>query len=335
MESLLIGVTIVSLLLAVTMSAIAWTLWQAERERTAARADALEALAFSETTDERAIAPAPAARAMERTPAPSRAAHARTAEPEVARDPDEMFDEMPSDQDHWDFALGGTRMDEGDVAAPAARRANAVTRAALPAELFHEAPTSGASGRLWLALAAVALVITAGVVTYRAVHSPEILAAVSASRSSAPSTASSPSGDNVSGAHPLELLTLRHATDGDGAFTVTGLVQNPPDGQSLDQVEAIVYLFDDDGRYFASGKAALDVPAVEPGDESPFTIKVASTGGVSRYRVGFRRNDGRVLAHVDHRGQLPGGTSGDAIDARPAFASPAGAIRRAEGALVR
>lgn len=328
MESLLIGVTIVSLLLAVTMSAIAWTLWQAERERTAARADALEALAFSEMPGTRDVAPAVAARVAEPTPRPSPPA-ARAVEIDAAPDPGALFDELPPDHDDWDFALGGTRMDE-DVAVPVVRRTKAM---ALPAELFHDAPSSGASGRLWMALAAVALVITAGVVTYRAVHSPEIQAVMSASRASAPSAA--PSLDNVGSAHPLELLSLRHGTDADGAFTVTGLVQNPPDGQSLDQVEAVVYLFDDDGRYFASGKAALDVPAVEPGDESPFTVKVASTGGVSRYRVGFRRNDGRVLAHVDHRGQLPDGTSGDAIDARPAFASPASAVRRAEGALVR
>jgi len=56
MEALLVGVTIVSLLLAITMSAVAWTLWQADRQRTAARADALEALAFSDSGEERSIA---------------------------------------------------------------------------------------------------------------------------------------------------------------------------------------------------------------------------------------------------------------------------------------
>ena len=47
MELLLIGVTVVSLGLAVTMSAVAWTLLKAERQRAAARIEALEALAFS------------------------------------------------------------------------------------------------------------------------------------------------------------------------------------------------------------------------------------------------------------------------------------------------
>jgi hypothetical protein len=77
------------------------------------------------------------------------------------------------------------------------------------------------------------------------------------------------------------------------------------------------------------------VPDIAPGDESPFTIRIATSSGVSKYRVGFRRSDGRVLAHIDRRGQLPDGTSGEAVDARPALATPAGAIRRAEGAIVR
>jgi hypothetical protein len=330
MESLLVGVTIISLLLAVTMSAIAWSLWQADRERTAARAEALEALAFADDVEERAIAPSPA---MHAPAAPRTRPHAHTRAPQPPPAPAStddaaaaMLDETPSDEG-WDYALGGTRMDDGDLA-PRARHG-----APLPEELFHAAPASGAAGRLWLALAAVALVVTAGVVTYRAVHSPEIRAVVSSA--AGPRATQSTSVENVSGAHALELLSLRHGTDADGAFTVMGLVQNPPDGESLDQIEAVVYLFDDDGRYFASGKAPLEVPVIAPGDESPFSIKVATTSGVSRYRVGFRRADGHVLAHVDRRGRLPGGTSGDAIDAQPALATPADAIRRAEGALVR
>ena len=47
MESLLIAVTVISLVLAVTMSVVAWTLLKAERQRAAARIEALEALAFS------------------------------------------------------------------------------------------------------------------------------------------------------------------------------------------------------------------------------------------------------------------------------------------------
>jgi hypothetical protein len=321
MESLLVGVTVISLLLAVTMSAIAWSLWQADRERTAARAEALEAMAFSDRVEDRAIAPTPAAATRVRTPAHGAAPPARY---DAA-----MLDETPSDET-WDYALGGTRMDDADLptAAPRAERTGV-----LPDSMFHatERP-SATSGRLWLALAAVALIVTAGVVLYRAAHTPEILAVVSTSRTERVPAAAA---ENAGGVHALELLSLRHAAGADGAFTVMGLVQNPADGETLDQVEAVLYLFDADGRYFANGKAPLDVPAIAPGDESPFTITVAASSGVSRYRVGFRRGDGHVLAHVDRRGQLPGGTSGDAIDAQPAFATPAGAIRRTEGAIVQ
>jgi hypothetical protein len=126
----------------------------------------------------------------------------------------------------------------------------------------------------------------------------------------------------------LELLSLRHSLDANGAFTVTGLVQNPGDGLATRQIVAVVYLFDRDGNYFAGGKAALDVAALRPGDESPFVVHIPSIGRVSRYRVGFRSEEGGVVAHVDRRGQLPTGMTGDAIDAP---ASPHGAARRPEG----
>jgi hypothetical protein len=130
------------------------------------------------------------------------------------------------------------------------------------------------------------------------------------------------------GSRPLELLSLRHASDPDGTFTVTGLVQNPFDGRVVRHAVAVVYLFDRDGNYFASGKASLDFTALEPGEESPFVVHVANVGRVSRYRIGFRSEEGGVIAHVDRRGQLPGG-SGDALEARPAVNSAAS--RRSEG----
>jgi hypothetical protein len=52
MESLLIVVTAVSLVLAATMSVLAWALIRADRERAAARIEALEALAFEKPAEE-------------------------------------------------------------------------------------------------------------------------------------------------------------------------------------------------------------------------------------------------------------------------------------------
>ena len=67
-------------------------------------------------------------------------------------------------------------------------------------------------------------------------------------------------------------------TDPDGAFTVTGLVQNPIDGRLARHMVAVVYLFDRDGNYFASGKATLDFTALQPGEESPFVVHIPGVG---------------------------------------------------------
>lgn len=99
---------------------------------------------------------------------------------------------------------------------------------------------------------------------------------------------------------PLELLSLRHAQE-DGTLTITGLVQNPRTGKQLAGVKATVFLFAANGSFITSGRAPLDFTALGPGDESPFLIRVPVTGNVARYRVGFRGDDDRVLAHVDRR----------------------------------
>jgi hypothetical protein len=178
----------------------------------------------------------------------------------------------------------------------------------------------GAPRRRWLALAVVGVLMAAAVSSVYALYRPAI-AAESAGTTDA-------RGTRGSGPRPLELLSLRHTTDSSGAFTVTGLVQNPPDGQTAHKIVAVVYLFDRDGNYSAGGKAALDFTVLQPGEESPFVVQIPGIGRVSRYRVGFRTEEGGVVAHVDRRGQLPGGTTGGAIDPSPVQHS---AARRPEG----
>jgi hypothetical protein len=80
-----------------------------------------------------------------------------------------------------------------------------------------------------------------------------------------------------------------------------------------------VYLFDENNHYFAEGHSSIDAATFHPGDESPFSVTIPNAATVRRYRVGFRRGDGLVVAHVDRRGQLPTGMTGDAIgDIAPA-----------------
>jgi hypothetical protein len=99
---------------------------------------------------------------------------------------------------------------------------------------------------------------------------------------------------------PLELLSLRHTQDADG-LTVSGVVQNPRGGVAMSHVVATVLLFAADGTFLTNGRAEVDYATLAPGEESPFVIKVPVSGSVARYRVGFRRPDGTVIAHVDRR----------------------------------
>ncbi len=115
-------------------------------------------------------------------------------------------------------------------------------------------------------------------------------------------------------APPLELLSLTHRRGPDADFIVTGLVQNPLNGRTTSGVVAVVYLFDSDGEYFASGKAAMDIPALAAGDQSPFLIRLPNITNVARYRLGFRMNDGGVFAHVDRRGEPLAGTTAAVVE---------------------
>lgn len=99
---------------------------------------------------------------------------------------------------------------------------------------------------------------------------------------------------------PLELLSLRHTAETE-RLVITGLVQNPRNGAARAKIVATAFLFGADGSFLASGRAPLDFATLAPGDESPFVLAVPVTGTVARYRVGFRGDDGRVIAHVDRR----------------------------------
>jgi hypothetical protein len=102
---------------------------------------------------------------------------------------------------------------------------------------------------------------------------------------------------------PLELLSLHHAQEENAQlFVISGLVQNPRSGAPLSHVVAIAFLFGPDGTFLTSSRAPLDFTNLTPGVESPFVVSVPVTGQVARYRVGFRTEDGRVIAHVDKRG---------------------------------
>jgi hypothetical protein len=319
METLLVSVTAISLLLATGLTFVAWKLLSDNRARSAARAEMLASIAEAEELQYEALsidgvdvpqdAASPDARdeavyarevageagydvfraaAPARTTAPARTAPpapakpARPAAPPAAPTPgDLLFRNIRSTEDDEMDLMDGPSV----------------------SPLFAGASHSGASRWVALAIAVAIVVLGAGsVLAFR--PASEMLASLK----------HDPNADQPKS--PLALLSLRNATDG-GGFTVTGLVQNPTGAPVLKNVVAVVYLFDRDGKYFASGKAPLESISLQPGEESPFVVKIAASG-VSRYRVGFRTTDGTVIAHVDHRGDMPAdGTGVDVTAGRP------------------
>jgi hypothetical protein len=292
MESLLVAVTVISLGLAVTMSAVAWSLIKAERQRAAARIEALEALAFigeperPETVTEVPRAPSPVTAEI------SGPAGRIEGPPKASEHPVQpaLQPQLPD----WDAAMGSQAADSDTR--PDVLRPIGSGRARLPHAMFDTEAASNAGTRRLLAVAAIGLLIAAGYATASAMRAPRSVAAVAM-----PTPATE--------RQPLELLSLRHSTDSTGVFAVSGFVQNPTDGRDLTNVEAVIYLFDSKDQYFTTGRAPLETSAMRPGTDSAFEVHIPNAVNVSRYRVGFRQADGTVVSHVDRRGHFPDGSS--------------------------
>ena len=158
-------------------------------------------------------------------------------------------------------------------------------------ELFSERAQSSPWGaRLGVAAALVALALVVGFAA---------TSLRSANRGAGAQTAQAPAA--AVSAAPLELLSLRH-TQQSQSLTVTGIVHNPKNGSPLSRVAATAYVFGADGAFLSSARAPLDFTTLAPGEDSPFVVTVPVTGEITRYRIGFRADDGSVIAHVDKRG---------------------------------
>jgi hypothetical protein len=169
------------------------------------------------------------------------------------------------------------------------------------AALFTEPERSSPWGRRLAVMGGVGLVFASVILVSLAASGKSV------TRSTAVAgTAATASGAGVSSAAAagLELLSLRDSRQ-PATLTITGLVQNPRGGIALSHVTVTAYAFDDKGSFLASGRAPIDVAALTPGDESPFVVTVPVTDTVARYRIGFRGEDGRVIAHIDKRQQSP------------------------------
>jgi len=162
------------------------------------------------------------------------------------------------------------------------------------AALFATPPTMPARSRLGVAIVLGALVVGTGAA----------LAIVFSGAGTGPSVARDARpidrvhSDPIT-AGPLELVALGHERETDG-LTVRGVLRNPASGPEIHQLTAVVLIFNHDGAFVGSGRAAVQATTLMPGGETTFVVTVPAAPGADRYRVSFRTDD-HVLPHVDVR----------------------------------
>jgi hypothetical protein len=295
MELVLLGITVVSLIAALVMSATAWRVNRDERIRSDARVAALNAAAGE---GEKSPRPQP-------QPQPQ-------AQPVIEAPPAQepvAVNESRQSSPPWatarvsTFAIPGRAAPAGDAVIAQSALDSFPAEKMTMGESFlgtaTAAPESAGRQRT-LAMAAVVLFLVFLVGGYRIVFGGRTqVTAVAA----APATTA-----------PLELLSLRHERRG-GRLAVTGLVRNPANGAPMEKLNAVVFLFDQGGNFLSSARTDIDYVKLTPGDESPFVITVDAPATVARYRVSFR-NDTGVVPHIDRRGQDP--VASTAIGREPA-----------------
>ena len=275
----LVVVTLASLAMAAVLLVLVWRLLREERRRSAARVAALEA-GIRGVTAADIGSEAPVLTPI--SPAPMSASRPATAAPVAAADAG-----APRRVTVGDDPLSRP-LDSGLSDRPAARL--------VPphADLFGTSGRPARASRNLGLIAAIGVLIVGTAVSLAVLSSrTETRPALAAADRHAATTVATTS------ASPLELLSLRHRRDGE-ALSITGVVRNPVNGGRVQNLTAVVFLFDRDGGFLASGRAPIDYTTLVPGDESPFVVTVKEPGAVGRYRVSFRTDD-KVMPHIDRR----------------------------------
>ena len=108
---------------------------------------------------------------------------------------------------------------------------------------------------------------------------------------------------------PLELVSLTHQRQKD-KLAVSGLVRNPATGKPIERLSAVVFLFDKTGTFVTSSRANVDFLKLGAGDESPFVVSLDAPATVARYRVSFRTDEG-IVPHIDRRSDAPVAAEGE------------------------
>lgn len=276
MEIVLLGVTVISLVVALVMSVSTWRLAREEKRRSAARVAALSIAASTDAAPigfqarpavtERPLARAPwapATSAIESQPRPVAIAPAAAIVPPVVT-------ELPLQATPAPREISSS---SGFLAATA------------------EPPRSN-GGQRSLAIAASVLFVG-------------LLGGLVFMMSSPRGTSAAAVGPNS----PLELVSLRHERKNE-KLAVSGLVRNPANGKPVARLSAVVFLFDKQGAFVTSAKTEVDFLKLGAGDESPFVVSLDAPTTVTRYRVSFRTDDG-VMPHIDRRGTTPLASEGE------------------------
>ena len=260
----LIVVTLASLAMAAALLMLVWRLLREERRRSDARVAALEAGILDVAAGVVEAAPAPRV-----SPTLSVISETRASQPAI---------EDPLSRP----------LDTRSVDAPEASTGH------IHVDLFGSTARPARASRNFGLIAAVGVLI---------VGTGVALAMLSSRRDARPALIRTdhPAATTVAATSsaPLELVSLRHRRDGE-ALSITGVVRNPMAGARVQNVTAVVFLFDRNGGFLASGRAPIDFTMLVPGDESPFVVTVKEPGAVGRYRVSFRTDD-KVIPHIDRR----------------------------------
>jgi hypothetical protein len=207
----------------------------------------------------------------------------------------------------WRVAREDRRRSEARVAALAAdiRAADVdlplstgTADAASSASMFTFIQPVTALPRLATVVAAGVLVVGAGAALLVALGRSGDVAAHPASKPVA-GAAGSHSTAPPQTPRALELVALGHERVRD-QLTVRGIVRNPMSGSPVNQLTAVVLVYDRAGGFLTTGRALVQAPSLGPGGESTFLVTIPGAADVGRYRVSFRSED-RVIPHVDTR----------------------------------
>lgn len=286
MDIILLGVTVISLGVALVMSIAAWRVTRDEKKRSAARIAALslatggddsrpnaDAIGFDART-EKPIAKAPWAPARMSVDA---AAAAPAASASLRMPPPIIPAELPLNQP--------SRVEASRVSERSLSHASGFLGVA-----EVERDTGGRQKSLALAALILFAVLSGGLVWMM---------------SGPRGTSAAALGPNS----PLELVSLSHQRQAD-KLAVSGLVRNPVAGKPIEHLTAVVFLFDRMGTFVSSSKASVDFLKLGAGDESPFVVSVDAPSSVARYRVSFRTDDG-IVPHIDRRGSVSAPAEGE------------------------